>query len=154
MATSLANATTQAGEVRGPSPLTAALLTLLTPGLGHVYLGQARRGITLFALVIAADTLLMFALMGVLARFLMFAISLVLLLGLWLYIVIDATKRAYRTPEFPNKPYNKWQVYAGAAAFAWLLTAIPFMYAVHAKASGQLGYFHVSATSMEPRHPE
>jgi signal peptidase I len=150
MASSLANATIQAGEVRGPSPLTAALLTLLTPGLGHIYLGQARRGIVLFALIIVADTLLMFALMGVLARFLMFVISLALLLGLWLYIVLDATKRAYRTPEFPGKPYNKWQVYAGAAAFAWLLTAIPFTYAVQAKASGQLGYFHVSANSMEP----
>ena len=72
---------------RGPSPWVTALLTVLTPGLGHIYLGQARRGITLFVLVMIADTLLMFAMMGVLARFWMFAVSLGLLLGLWLYIM-------------------------------------------------------------------
>ena len=52
-----------------PSPRVAAFLTLLTPGLGHIYLGLVWRGIALFALVIVADTLLMFSLMGVLARF-------------------------------------------------------------------------------------
>ena len=53
-------------EHRGPSPWVAALLTILTPGLGHLYIGQARRGITLFILILIADTLLMFAMMGVL----------------------------------------------------------------------------------------
>ena len=33
------------GERRGPSPWLAALLSVLTPGLGHLYIGQARRGI-------------------------------------------------------------------------------------------------------------
>jgi hypothetical protein len=75
---------TRTEERQGPSPWVAALLTVLTPGLGHIYIGQARRGVTLFFLVIIADTLLVFALMGVLARFWMFAISLGLLLGLWL----------------------------------------------------------------------
>ena len=51
----------QAGESHGPSPRIAALLTLLAPGLGHIYIGQARRGITLFALVLVADILLMFS---------------------------------------------------------------------------------------------
>jgi signal peptidase I len=134
----------------GPSPRVAALLTLLTPGLGHIYLGLIWRGVALFALVIAADTLLMFSLMGVLARFWMFAISLVLLFGLWLYIVIDATMRASRMRERPQRAYNRWPVYTAIAALAWLITAIPFAYAAHAKASGQLGYFHATAGSMEP----
>lgn len=134
----------------GPSPRVAALLTLLTPGLGHIYLGLVWRGIALFALVIAADTLLMFSLMGVLARFWMFAISLTLLFGLWLYIVIDATMRASRMRDQPRQAYNRWPVYAAIAALAWLITAVPFAYAAHAKASGQLGYFHATAASMEP----
>ena len=99
----------------GPSPRVAALLTLLTPGLGHIYLGLVWRGIALFALVIAADTLLMFSLMGVLARFWMFAISLTLLFGLWLFIVIDATVRASRMREHPQQAYNRWPVYAAIA---------------------------------------
>jgi signal peptidase I len=148
---SLANpAANEAGDARSPSPLIAALLTLLTPGLGHLYLGQARRGIFLFALIIIADTLLVLTLTGVLARFSFCFICLALLLGLWLYVVIDATRRAYRMRDYPHEAYNKWQVYVGAAVFAWVLTAVPFMYAAHAKSSGQLGYFHVNARSMEP----
>ena len=34
-------------ERRGPSPWVAGLLTVLAPGLGHIYIGEARRGITL-----------------------------------------------------------------------------------------------------------
>jgi signal peptidase I len=126
------------------------LLTLLAPGLGHVYLGQARRGILLFCLILVADVLLMFALMGVLARFWMFAISLALLFGLWLFILVDAVKRAQRMQDYPQYNYNRWPVYAGTGALAWLVTALPCIYASHAKSLGHLGYFHATAASMEP----
>src|SRR5262249_299299 len=122
----------------------------LTPGLGHIYIGQARRGIILFLLVMIADTLLMFAMMGVLARFWMFAVSLALLLALWLFIMADAILRAYRMREHPRQSYNRWPIYAGAFVLAWLITAIPCIYATNAKASGQLGYFRATATSMAP----
>src|SRR6516162_11635733 len=109
MASSLAEyAPTQAEARRGPSPLVAALLTVLTPGLGHLYIGQARRGITLFVLVMIADTLLMFAMMGVLARFWMFATSFALLVGLWTYILADAVMRARRAPPSPLHNKNHW----------------------------------------------
>jgi signal peptidase I len=141
---------TQANERRGPSPWVAALLTVLTPGLGHIYIGQARRGITLFVLVMIADTLLMFAMMGVLARFWMFAVSLALLLGMWLFIMADAILRAYRMHEHPRQASNRWPICAGAFVFAWLITAVPCIYASNAKASGQLGYFRATAMSMAP----
>ena len=99
-------------EHRGPSPWVAALLTVLTPGLGHLYIGQARRGITLFILILIADTLLMFAMMGVLARFWMFAISFMLLVGLWLYIVFDAIRRARRTPPLPDHGHSDGRQYS------------------------------------------
>src|SRR3977135_3850347 len=107
-------------ERRGPSPWVAGLLTVRAPGLGHIYLGEARRGITLFILVMIADTLLMFAMMGVLARFWMFAVSAALLVGLWLYIMIDATLRAYRMRDYPHQRYNRWTTYAGAFVVACL----------------------------------
>jgi signal peptidase I len=69
---------------------------------------------------------------------------------MWLYIIIDATNRAYRMSEMPRKSYNRWQVYAGAFVLAWLITAIPFAYATNAKASGQLGYFRATAAAMAP----
>ncbi len=138
------------GERREPSPWVAGLLTVLTPGLGHLYIGQPRRGLLFFVLVMIADTLLMFAMMGVLARFWMFAVSLVLLLGLWLFILIDATVRAYRMADYTPRPYNRWQVYAGVFVLAWLITAIPCLYAAYAQSQGQLGYFRAVAASMAP----
>jgi signal peptidase I len=151
MAASLAGyAATQKAEQRAPSTWVTALLTLLTPGLGHVYLGQARRGIALFILIMIADTLLLFAMMGVLARFWMFAVSLALLLGLWLFIMADAITRARRTASEPGQSYNRWQIYVGAFVLACLIFAAPCIYGLHAKASGQLGYFRAAADSMEP----
>jgi signal peptidase I len=135
---------------RGPSPWITALLTVLTPGLGHIYLGQARRGITLFVLVMIADTLLMFAMMGVLARFWMFAVSLGLLLGLWLYIMVDAIGRAYRMRDYPHEGYNRWTTYAAAFVVACIIFAAPCIYAVHANASGQLLVLNAVTPSMEP----
>jgi signal peptidase I len=147
-------APTQANEQahgrRGPSPWITALLTILTPGLGHIYIGQARRGITLFALVLVADTLLMFAMMGVLARFWMFAVSLALLLGLWLFIMVDAVVRAQRMRDYPHQSYNRWTAYAGAFVVACLVFAAPCIYAVHAKASGRLLWMNALTPSMEP----
>jgi signal peptidase I len=157
MAASLAGyAATQGAEQRTPSTWVTALLTLLTPGLGHVYLGQARRGIALFILIMIADTLLLFAMMGVLARFWMFAVSLALLLGLWLFIMADAITRARRTAMEPGQSYNRWQIYVGAFVLACLIFAAPCIYGLHAKASGQLGYFRAAAASMAPtlRHGE
>jgi signal peptidase I len=137
-------------ERRGPSPWITALLTVLTPGLGHIYLGQARRGITLFILVLVADTLLMFAMMGVLARFWMFAVSLGLLLGLWLFIMVDAIGRAHRMRDYPHEGSNRWTTYAGAFVLACLVFAGPVIYAVHANSSGQLLVLNAVTPSMEP----
>jgi signal peptidase I len=135
---------------RSPSPWVAALLTVLTPGLGHLYIGQARRGITLFVLVMIADTLLMFAMMGVLARFWMFATSFALLIGLWLFILQDAIMRARRTPPSPLQSQNRWTIYVGAFALACLVFAAPCIYALQAKASGRLLWLSVTSSSMEP----
>jgi signal peptidase I len=143
-------APSQAAEHHGPSPWVAGLLTILTPGLGHIYIGQARRGVMLFLLVVIADTLLILALMGVLARFWMFAVSLTLLLGLWLFILVEVMLRAHRMTDYPRRPYNKWSIYAGGFALAWLITAFPFFYATHAKSSGQLGWFRATTASMAP----
>jgi signal peptidase I len=151
MASSLADyVASGAIEKRGPSPLLTALLTVLTPGLGHIYIGQAKRGIVLFSLGMATWVLLIFSLMGVLARFWMCAVSLALLLGLWLYVMIDATLRACHVADYPRQPYNKWSVYAGASIVAWLITATLFVYATQASSSGQLRYFRATATSMAP----
>jgi signal peptidase I len=145
-----AQASSKENERRGPSLWVTALLTVLTPGLGHIYIGHARRGITLFILVMIADTLLMFAMMGVLARFWMFAVSLGLLLGLWLFIMADAIRRAYVMRDYPYEGYNRWPTYAAAFVLACIIFAGPCIYAVHANASGQLLVLNAVTPSMEP----
>src|SRR5262249_60428479 len=76
MAASVADYAATANERGGPSPRVAALLSILTPGLGHVYIGQARLGIGLAPRVIARGTLLLFARMGGPARFWAVVVSL------------------------------------------------------------------------------
>jgi signal peptidase I len=97
-----------------------------------------------------ADTLLMFAMMGVLARFWMFAVSLGLLFGLWIYIMVDAVHRAQRMHDYPHEGYHRWTTYAGAFLLACLIFAGPCIYAVHANASGQLLLLNAVTPSMEP----
>jgi signal peptidase I len=137
-------------EHRAPSPWLAALLTVLTPGLGHLYIGQVRRGITLFIMILIADTLLMFAMMGVLARFWLFVISFLLLVGLWLYIVLDVVRRAQRTPTLPNHSQGGWATYVAAFTVACLLIASPFFYGWRAHAAGRLLCLPANSPSMEP----
>ncbi len=137
-------------QQRSPSPWVAGCLTLLAPGLGHLYIGQPKRGIFLFALVMIADTLLMFAMMGVLARFWMFAVSGALLFGLWLYILADAVLRARRTPLHAFQTDSRWTIYAGAFLLACLVFSWPCIYALQAKASGRLLWLGANSPSMEP----
>ncbi len=140
------------GRAARPLPLGSGAADGAHPGAWVTSI-SARRGAALsfFVLVMVADTLLMFAMMGVLARFWMFAVSLALLVGLWLFILRRCHRagpphaRTYRAGT-----YNRWQVYAGAFVLAWLITAIPCIYASYAKASGQLGYFRAIAASMAP----
>src|SRR5262245_41682615 len=127
-------ATADAQTQNRPSPWVAGVLTVLTPGLGHLYIGQPRRGITLFILVMIADTLLIFAMMGVLARFWMIATSLALLLGLWLYIGVDAVLRAQRATPLVLHGHSRWAVFDGAFVFVFWVFATQCMSEVTAKA--------------------
>src|SRR5215467_1243415 len=149
MAAALAGYASSPADER-PSPWLAGLLTVLTPGLGHIYIGRARRGVTLFILVMIADTLIVFAMMSVLARFWMFAVSAVLLVGLWFFIIADAVAQARRMQSDPQPHLNRWPICAGALVLAWLVFAVPCVYALHAKASGQLLWLNALTPSMEP----
>src|SRR3981081_1212047 len=80
----------------------------------------------------------------------MFAVSLSLLAGLWLYIMVDAVRRAYRMRDYPHPGATRGTLYAGALVVARLVFAAPCIYAVHAQASGQLLVLNAVTPSMEP----
>lgn len=100
--------------VQGRSTRNAAALSLLLPGLGHVYCGQLRRGLALMV----AGTVLVLALLLPLALDLGFKpaalIGTALLsLGLYLYAVVDSAKTARQvSPAFTPQGFNHWTVYA------------------------------------------
>jgi signal peptidase I len=95
----------------------SGILSLLSPGLGHVYCGQARKGI--FFLFVG-NYLLPFLLLqsitlylGTLSLSILYAIIL-LLLGFYIVVIIDAVRLANRLKfEYQLKKYNKWFVYVG-----------------------------------------
>jgi len=77
---------TQADERRGPSPWGGPALDRADSGpRSHLISASAARGDVVCPGSMLADTLLMYALMGVARALWMFAISSGLLLGLWLY---------------------------------------------------------------------
>ncbi len=102
-------------------PWLAALLTLLTPGLGHLYAGRPRAAARFAVLVAAACwamvgtwVLLPPSLLGVLIGWL-------LALGVWATVATHAAATARRAGStYERRSYNRWYVYLGAAIF-WSL---------------------------------
>ena len=141
--------TTGAGAAHRRSPWIAALLALLTPGLGHMYIGQARRGMVLFGLIAGASVLYVLAHFAM-PRFWMIALPAAAILALSLFAVIDPARQARRMDAFKPHSYNKWYVYAGVAVLGWTILAMPSIYLANGAPTGQQRIFYASAPSMEP----
>jgi signal peptidase I len=142
--------TTSGGRAAQPrSPWIAALLALLMPGLGHMYIGQARRGMVLFGLIAGASVLYVLAHFAT-PRFWMIIVPGAMVLALFLFAVIDPARQARHIDAFRPHSYNKWYLYAGAAVLGWAVFTIPSIYLPDASPPAQLRIFYASAPSMEP----
>jgi signal peptidase I len=133
---------------RGRSRIVAGLLSLLAPGVGHLYAGHARRGIALFAAFIVLQPILIAAayLLAPTFRALsLFAVAVIVTLFLlYLFIVIDAVRLARRGAG------TRWYVWLGAIGVVWA-----FWYAVGLlnpaiKSLVPWQTFSVASTSMQP----
>lgn len=96
------------------NPWVAVLLTWALPGLGHVYAGDLRRGLTLFAALVAVSAGGLLILLYLPVAPLNVLLPLILVPTVWLYIAIDAFRRARKIEDFTPRPYNRWWVYLGA----------------------------------------
>jgi signal peptidase I len=101
----------------------AVLLSLATPGLGHLYAGQLRLAIGALILTqiggfLAIIAVLALAPLGTIAVILALLLSLTTLLAL----LIHAYRIARRAPQdYQLQPFNRWWVYiAGAAVFLFI----------------------------------
>jgi signal peptidase I len=88
-------------------PIFALILSLLTPGLGQIYNGQFRKGISYlvgFYLVYIVFSFLLLTFYGMI-------FYLMITMGFFLFIVIDALRGANKLKAITLKPFNKWFIY-------------------------------------------
>ena len=117
------SAVTLSHSPRPPSRIVAGLLSLLVPGVGHLYAGHGRRGIALFTAFIVLHPILIagaYLLAPTFRALSLFVVAVIVVLFLaYLFIVVDAVRLARRGSG------TRWYVWLAAIGAAWL-----FWYAV------------------------
>ena len=95
------------GNPKKRKPILAFLLSLIAPGLGQIYNGQLKKGIIYlvgFLLAYIIFSLLLFKFYGMI-------FYLIITLGFFIFILIDALRGANKLKAIALKPYNQWYVY-------------------------------------------
>ena len=130
----------------GRSALLAIALSVLVPGLGHVYVGRALRGLVLFAIVLAAETVTLIKVAGAAPRFWPIAAGATIWFAMMLFTAIEAAVFAHKAKSYALRSYNRWYAYAGAFAAA---AAIHIVLCA-AVTQDRVRSFIITASSMEP----
>ncbi len=106
-------------RVSAPSRWEAVLLGVLTPGLGHFYAGDLRRGLGWWSAILA--WIFATAWLGLWDRFWGLLVALAVALGILLASLIDAALVAVRRYGRERQPYQRWEDYVGYVLFAALV---------------------------------
>ncbi len=143
----------ESGTRRPRSPWIAGLFGFLMPGLGHFYVGRARRGIAVFLVFLVIFWFELAWKYGLLPRAWAGLVVLAAFLASVLFSVIDAALTARRTSSFELRRYNRWWVYPSLWLWGWLTwtgaTAIVDSIAI-TLALPLSAHFSVVNASMEP----
>jgi signal peptidase I len=91
------------------SPLTAFVLSFLTPGLGQLYNGQLKRAVLLYFL--GLFIVIFFSSSGLFFSFYGMVSGLAMTLGYMIFVLIDASITARRLHIIRVKRYNRWYFY-------------------------------------------
>jgi signal peptidase I len=133
---------------RTPSRIVAGLISLIAPGIGHVYAGYTRRGLTLIAAYFVLQAVLIAAAMLMPARALAVALLLIAVFGgsglVFLFAVIDAVRLARRGPG------QRWYIWCGAMLLMWLVWYAASLLGPVIKALASWESYTVASKSMEP----
>ncbi|PKM29190.1 MAG: signal peptidase I [Gammaproteobacteria bacterium HGW-Gammaproteobacteria-11] len=126
------------------SPLLAAALSLLAPGLGHVYAGNARKGLLLLGTPYGMALLVGFA--GLFSTFYGLVGLLLFLIAFYMFAIVSAVRLALRQHEYQLRPYNRWYGYLGIFIVTTLLG-----HALFGARGSMLGYetYHIPGQSMD-----
>lgn len=132
----------------GRQPWVAAALSMCCAGLGHVYCGRLGRGLVLFLLsllilpaaaIVAGLAMSTFALVGLL-------VSLQVLLGLWVFAVVDSWRTAARGCDVARHEYQRPLLYA---LFIAVGVVSPMLSAAYIR-QNLLEAFYIPSASMAP----
>jgi signal peptidase I len=94
-------------EVKKRNPIISLLFSILSPGLGQIYNGQAKKGIIFY--FIALLILLTFSITGLY----FYGLIIFLLIGIcWLlFVIVDSLITAIKIKQSKLNNYNKWYFY-------------------------------------------
>jgi signal peptidase I len=134
-------------------PWVAVVLTILTPGLGHLYAGAPRRALGFWVLSLAAGVA-MVAILSAVAILSVVPGSLLLVAGilgtpLIIGLIAWSAARTARNAgvDFVPRRYNRWWVYLGIVLAVALLVQPPYLSVIKKTI---LQAYQIPSTSMEP----
>ncbi|MEE9334594.1 MAG: signal peptidase I [Granulosicoccaceae bacterium] len=132
-------------EVSPRRPIFAVLLSVLAPGLGHVYAGSLKKGLLLsvFAFVALLNAGMMFDLSTFYATVLL-RLGLV---GFYLYVFISVFLLARKNKAYTLKKFNRWYIYL---AMFVVLASLANVFVAHANSILGTTTFRIVSNSMAP----
>ena len=105
------------------SRVIAGLLSLIAPGVGQLYAGRPRRGVALFAMLVAIQLMLLAVAVLLPASYAAImsyaALVAIVCLGAFLFVLVDAVRLARRADG--SQPVCRWSVCAAAVVAVWLV---------------------------------
>ena len=130
------------------SPLIAALLSLLVPGLGQVYVGRPARGAAWFLAILAVEAAMLYFLFTQ-PRFWMIALSIAAWLAATLFQIGEAAVLARRATHHQLQRYNKWYVYVALFAVSMALNVATCL-ALTRDAATPARMYSINSSDMQP----
>jgi len=101
-------------------PMIALLFSLLSPGLGHVYVGKLKKGFILNLILCATYLILVF--FGLLLTLKGLIISLIVLNLLNVLVIIDSIIATKNKGSYKLKHYNRWYFYLLIYMLLWCIS--------------------------------
>lgn len=125
-----------------PSFLPAFLMSIVFPGLGHVYVGAARRGLLIMAVALIGNAVYRF----LVARSFRLLVAVVVVGGLlWLFTQYDLIRLYRHLPSRPRGRLQRWPVYL-ALIFGFVASGVAFEFGARATKGAPAPYRVVSGS--------
>lgn len=125
-------------------PWVASLLSLFMLGLGHVYAGKIKKGVFIYLGLILITLSIRFLAFN----FYIFVGLITIIVGYYLYVIIDAFISVKRNSDVTPKKHDKWYVYLSIIVLQAVLLEIAPKGALDKITP--INFHHIPATSMNP----